>query len=118
MIKLKNNIDLNNIRLKMLLVYLLNIIDIFFTLIFSNTGMFIELNPFMQNIITNQGLAILIKCVVPAILFTVIYFRMKKATPRQLAISAVIINAILIFYLAINLLHIISLGIYKCYGVL
>lgn len=106
------------IRIKFLVLYFLNLIDIIFTLVFMSTNNFIELNPFMKNIVKDSSLAIIIKAVIPAILLGFLAIRIEKANEKQLKITNYTTNIIVIIYTAINFMHIISFAIFKMQGIL
>ena len=100
--------DLGSIRRKLLALYIFNVTDIIFTLFLVNTGMFLEANAIMAPLVNSrQLLSIIIKVVIPFILFLGVYQRMKDATKKQLYQSNIIISACLIFYLLINISHIV-----------
>jgi len=88
-------------------IYLLNVTDIIFTLMLLRTGRFVEANGIMREVIGNELLSILIKTLVPLVLFILVYIRMQKATKHQLIISNRIINSCLILYFLINVSHFI-----------
>lgn len=94
-------------KYKLFSLYLLNVLDILFTLYLLNTGMFIEVNPIMIKIVDSVYISIIVKIVFPALLLLAIYIRIQSASLKQLIISHRIINIILIFYTSINISHII-----------
>lgn len=99
--------DLKAIRLKLTTIYILNILDIIFTLILLKTGLFIEGNHFMRQIIGNSFLVLAIKVLIVGALLAILYKRMETATLKQLAISNIFINSCMGVYILINLSHII-----------
>ena len=103
---LKSN-KLLKLKYKIFSLYLLNVLDILFTLYLLNTGMFIEVNPIMIKIVSNTYISIIVKIVFPALLLLALYIRIQSASLKQLIISHRIINIILIFYTSINISHII-----------
>ncbi|GFP76003.1 DUF5658 family protein [Clostridium fungisolvens] len=109
------NYNLSIIKRKLLIIYLLNVTDIFFTLILVNSGYFYEGNTLMAVILNTPILAILCKTLIPATLIVFVYNRMKKATLNQLIYSNKIIVACILFYSFINLLHLIWLIMLKLY---
>lgn len=109
------NYNLPMIKQKLLIIYLLNVSDIFFTLILVNSGYFYEGNTLMALILNTPILAVICKLLIPAILIILIYNRMKKATLNQLMYSNKIIIACILFYSFINLLHLIWLVILNFY---
>ena len=112
MINIRNNYKLESLKIKFILIYLLNVTDIIFTLLLLRTGKFMEANGIMRNVIDNEVLSMAIKILVPLVLITIIYLRMKKASEKQLIISNRIINACLILYILINMSHLVWIFIY------
>lgn len=106
----ENNLDV--IRKKLILIFILNVTDICFTLILLSTGAFSEGNPVMSTIVHNKSLSIMFKIFVPLVLLIYIYLRIKKATDRQLLISNIIINIGIVFYIVVNLSHMFWTGLY------
>ncbi|OPJ59785.1 DUF5658 family protein [Clostridium oryzae] len=98
--------SLTNIRKKFIVLYLLNVLDILFTLILLKTGLFSEANNLMYIIIDNNFLCFFVKIVCPALLLLFLYVRIEKATKKQLKISNTAINIVIIFYSLIVLSHI------------
>lgn len=94
-------------KYKLLSLYLLNVMDILFTLYLLQTGLFIEINPLMINIVSNIQTSIMVKILFPAFLLLALYIRIQSASLKQLIVSHRILNMILIFYIAINISHII-----------
>ena len=101
--------SLQKIKLKFLLLYILNITDIIFTFLLIRTGYFIEANKLMDKIMQSPSASILLKIVLPAVLFIVVFIRMQRATDRQLRISNYLINIATSIYALINLSHIVWL---------
>lgn len=105
LINILKNYKLESLRIKFIVIYLLNITDIIFTLTLLRTGKFIEANGIMRQVIGNEILSIGIKALVPLVLFSIIYIRMQKATQKQLILSNRIINFCLLLYFLINISH-------------
>ncbi len=101
------NYDIYTIRNKLLTLYILNVTDIIFTLILLSTGFFNELNPIMLGIIQNPIGATMLKTILPGILLFFLYRRMQPATNKQLRVSNIAINILIIIYAFINLCHLI-----------
>jgi len=100
--------NLCSIRKKLITLYILNLTDIIFTLFLVNTGMFFEANAIMAPVVNNmQVLSLIIKIMVPLALLLWVYQRMKKATPKQLHQSNLIIIAWVILYGLINIFHVV-----------
>jgi hypothetical protein len=100
---LRHNIE--TLKTKFIGIYLLNVLDIIFTLILLKTGIFVEANSIMRSVIGNEVLSVGIKTLVPLILLFIVFLRMQKATDKQLILSNIIINACLILYILIDIFH-------------
>lgn len=62
---------LENIKIKFIVLYVLNVTDIIFTLLLWNTGLFTEVNIIMARILHNSIISLLIKIGLPAALLSV-----------------------------------------------
>lgn len=103
---LKNS-EIKFIKKKLILLYLLNVLDIIFTICLTNTGVFEEVNFIIAKALNNNKLlSLLLKIIIPLILLVWVFGRMKKATKRQLAKSNIIIIAALVLYGIINMFHV------------
>lgn len=102
----------NDIKNKMILIYILNVTDIIFTLILCSTGYFMEANPLVAVFTSNSVAALLLKSVAPAVLLIYLYIRMRKATGQQLKKANTVIVALLFLYAIINMSHIMWLSVY------
>lgn len=96
-----------NIKYKLLILYLLNVTDILFTLLLVSTGLFIEANFLMVNAVQSLSASFILKILLPAVLLLYIYIRMKKASETQLKQSNIILNIITGVYIIINIFHLI-----------
>ena len=106
--------DLCSIRKKLIAIYIMNVTDIIFTIFLVNTGMFLEINAIMAPIVNNrQLLSIIIKIAIPFVLLFWVYGRMRKATEKQLYQSNILTNGCLIFYVLVNISHIIWTILYN-----
>jgi len=101
------NYNLKNIKIKFLILYLLNITDIIFTFLLLSTGFYREVNIFMINVVESIHASFILKVILPAVLLMFIYFRMRNATDYQLKKSNVFINGSITIYALINISHII-----------
>lgn len=97
--------DLETIKHKFIIIYLLNTSDIFFTLLLLRTGKFYEGNAFMRTIVNNETVSVILKLGAPIVLLYVIFVRMKAAADKQLLKANILINACTILYAAINFSH-------------
>lgn len=97
---------LYRIKHKLLILYLLNVIDIIFTMFLMHTGYFIELNIVMRYILESPFLSVLVKTIVPIILITFIWKRIAAASLKQLFVTSNVVFFSVIIYLLIILNHI------------
>ncbi|MDD5016701.1 MAG: DUF5658 family protein [Eubacteriales bacterium] len=104
--------SLASVRKKLILLYILNVLDIVFTLILQSTGYFMEANPVMAVFVASTFSALAVKILLPAALCIFLYYRLKKATDKQLKRSNVLVTALLFIYACINILHMIWLSLY------
>lgn len=118
MTKLLKRYDLAAVKSKFIIIYILNVADIFFTLYLLNSQMFIEANTLMRPIVKNFGQSILLKVIIPLILLYVLFIRMKAATISQLLISNKIINVLMFLYIGINIFHILWVTILIFYPIM
>ncbi|WP_243154812.1 DUF5658 family protein [Clostridium thermarum] len=99
--------DLLRLRIKLALIYLLNLSDIIFTLVLLNTGLYMEANIIMRNIVEDNSLSLAVKAIMPFVLILILAIRIQKADERQKKISNIVINGCLLYYVLINVSHII-----------
>ncbi|MGL4773583.1 MAG: DUF5658 family protein [Clostridium sp.] len=104
------NITLPKIIRKFKWICALNVTDILFTLLLLRTGCYVEVNGLINLIVGNPFFASFVKIVIPAVLLFLIAIRMRKATFNQLRVSNWLTNGILIFYVGINISHLIWIG--------
>jgi hypothetical protein len=101
--------SLENIKSKLLILYLLNVTDITFTLLLLSTGLFIEANIIMAEVVASLLYSFMLKVVLPAALLSYLYFRMKKASEKQLKQSNILLSIATGVYVVINVFHLIYL---------
>lgn len=89
------------------LVYALNVLDLLLTLLLQSTGRFKEANPVMALFISDTFAALAAKIIVPALLCIYLAVRLHRATRDQLEKSQIAVGLLLIFYIGVNLLHIV-----------
>lgn len=107
MITFIRNYNLTTIKKKFIMLYLLNVLDITFTLLLLQTGYFAEVNFLMVKAVQNPVISILLKVVFPAILLYYIYHKMKEADVAQLKVSNIAINISLTIYSLVNISHLV-----------
>ena len=99
--------SLENIKYKLLVIYLLNVTDILFTMMLLSTGLYLEANVLMANAVESLLASFILKILFPGVLLFCLYIRMKKANETQLKQSNIIINIATAVYSVINLWHLI-----------
>jgi hypothetical protein len=103
------NYTLENIKHKLLILYLLNVTDIIFTLLLLSTGLFIEANVLMAKAVQSLCASFVLKILLPGALLFCLYIRMKKASENQLKKSNIVLNVATAVYALINTFHLIYL---------
>lgn len=107
MIAFIKNYNLDSIKKKFILLYLLNVTDIIFTLLLLQTGYFEEVNFLMVGAVRSPIVSFLLKVLLPAILLYFIYSRIKDADASQLKASNVAVNISLTIYTLVNISHLV-----------
>lgn len=105
MIAFIRNSELMSIKKKLFLLYILNVIDIIFTLSLLRTGLFAEANFFMVKVVESPILSFLLKVVLPAIFLYYFYIKSKDAEKEQLRVTNFAINISLTIYTLVNISH-------------
>lgn len=105
--------DEKDFTIKLLIFYILNLLDILFTqyVLFNASDIFQECNFIMAPIVTNVS-GLLIKVIVPLILIIYWKIRIKKASEKQFTFSDKALNYIVIAFVIINLIHISNIALY------
>jgi hypothetical protein len=98
---------LENMKHKLLILYLLNVTDIIFTLLLLTTGFYIEANILMAKAVQSLFASFVLKILLPAALLFYIYVRMKAASENQLKQSNSLLNIATAVYVLINIFHLI-----------
>lgn len=99
--------SLDNLKNKLIVLYVLNVTDIVFTLFLLNTGYYLEANILMTSAVQSYTASFNLKVVLPAILLLYVFYRLKSANDRQLRNSNIMISGITIVYAFINLSHLV-----------
>lgn len=99
--------NLVNIRKKLIILYLLNVLDIIFTLVLLQTGLFREMNIFMINAVQSPFISIILKIIFPAGLLFYLYKRICLSDNEQLRATNIGLLISLTLYSLVNLSHII-----------
>lgn len=90
---------------KLLILYVLNVLDMVFTLYLCRTRGFQEVNPLLSPFIGSGNNFFLIKAVLVGILCLYIIIRMKKATFKQLKVSNMAVSILTGIYALVVLFH-------------
>lgn len=99
--------NIETMKKKFILLYLLNVTDIIFTLLLLKTGYFEEVNVLMVKAVQNPIISLLLKIVLPAILLSYIYKGIRGADDAQLKVSNIAVNISLSIYSFVNLTHVV-----------
>lgn len=99
--------SLKDIKNKFIAIYILNVTDIIFTILLLSTGFYMEANILMVKAVESILVSFILKVVLPAVIFMLIYFRMQGATDQQLKKSNIFINGAIIMYTLINVSHLV-----------
>lgn len=99
--------SLENLKNKLIALYVLNVTDIVFTLLLLNTGYYIEANILMTSAVQSYTTSFSLKVLLPAILLLYVFYRLQSANERQLRNSNIFISGITAVYAFINLSHLV-----------
>ncbi len=99
--------SLKDIKNKFIAIYILNVTDIIFTILLLSTGFYMEANILMVKAVESILVSFILKVILPAVIFMLIYFRMQGATDQQLKKSNIFINGAIIMYTLINVSHLV-----------
>lgn len=88
-------------------IFLLNLCDILLTWYFvvNHHNLFIEINPFAKTLIYNLPLSLFIKLSIVILVIFYLKCRIKSSNSKDLKLINITINLIIIFYVAVNLIH-------------
>lgn len=111
MITFIKDYKLDNIRKKLILLYILNVTDIIFTLTLLETGFFREINIFMVNAVQNPLISVILKILFPAGLLYYLYRSIRPSDNEQLRAANIGLLISLTIYSLVNLSHIIWLAL-------
>ena len=106
--KLMRNSSLSSIRTKLKILYALNVSDIILTISLLKSNLYREANIIMKNVVTDTRLSIIFKVVLPLLLILYINSRIGDATEDQLHVANRYINLAIIFYMIINIMHVLG----------
>ena len=107
--------SLNNLRNKLILIYILNVLDWIFTLLLLSTGLFEEANPIMKIVIDDVILSGCAKIILPLILVLFIWSKIKPLGVKaveSLKRSNIWISICLIVYMSVCVYHMFNICTY------
>ncbi len=96
----------------LIVVYALNVLDLLMTLLLQNTGRFKEANPVVAVFISDTFGVLAAKIIVPALLCVYLAVRINHASPTQLNKCHTGVVWLLIFYIGVNMLHLVWCGVH------
>ena len=94
------------LRWKLITLLLLNTVDACFTYFLIGTGHFEEINIILKNVVSSGGVFFSLKIMLPILLVSFVFVRIKDADERQLKVSNLLINAVLILYVLTDAMHV------------
>lgn len=95
------------LKKKYILLYVLNLIDIAFTILLLRTGYFREVNLFMLKAVDRPMICVFLKVVLPALLLGYVYQLTKSEEEDALKVSNIAVNISLSIYILVNLSHLV-----------
>ena len=98
---------ISTLKLKLIVLYALNILDLGLTLFLLQTGYILEVNPFMTIILADQFLIFTLKLLLPGLLFSYLFSYLQRANSFHLFISNQFILILILLYSFANALHLI-----------
>ncbi len=95
----------SGVRLRMLLLYALNVLDMIITKFLLETGKFREVNPVMALALQSDWATLLLKLLLPAMLMAYLDQRLKIVDARHLRLAAGALEFLIAAYSLVSLLH-------------
>lgn len=103
--------NLNNIRKKIILLYLLNVTDLIFTLALLQTGLFKEMNIFMIKVVESPLICVILKVIFPVGLLYYLYKRICVTDESALKTANIGLMISLTLYGLVNISHLVWLAL-------
>jgi len=100
------NYNLNGVKKKLIIIYILNVIDIVFTIALIKSGWFTEANGFMQSLVQSTLMSYVVKITIPATILFYIYMRVKNSDKKTLKMTNIGLLIPLIMYIGVDILHV------------
>lgn len=110
MIRFLRSTGLDAMRIRLALLYLLNLADFGLTKVLLSLGGFLELNPLMALTMQSDLATVAVKVVLPGLLLVYLYRRMLGANDGQMKACARVLNWLCAGYAAINGMHLLLLA--------
>ena len=98
--------NLNGIKKKLIIIYILNVIDIVFTIALIKSGWFTEANGFMQSLVQSTLMSYVVKITIPATILLYIYMRVMNSDEKTLKMTNIGLLIPLIMYIGVDVLHV------------
>ncbi len=95
----------SGVRIRMLLLYALNILDMVATKFLMQTGKFREMNPVMALALQSDWATLLLKLLLPAALMVYLDRRLRFADTHHLKLTARVLEVLIFVYCIVSLLH-------------
>ena len=97
-----------SVRRKLYLIYGLNIADWLCTIVLLRSGDFIEVNPIMNAVIHSIPLGLAVKCILPAIIITVIIGMLSQLGYKDTGTVDRVVSFAAAFYTLLCVDHIVN----------
>ncbi|MFV0498395.1 MAG: DUF5658 family protein [Candidatus Fimivivens sp.] len=95
----------SGVRFRMLLLYALNVLDMFITKFLLQTGKFREINPVMALALQSDWATLILKLLLPAALMIYLDRRLKTVDTWHLKLSARALEVLIAAYFIVTALH-------------
>lgn len=109
--------NLDSIKKKLILLYLLNVLDVIMTLLLLRTGLFREVNIVMLKVVSSPFASFLFKVIFPALMLYYLYIKIRETTvtgceapadvSQELKISNISINISILIYAIVDFSHLL-----------
>ncbi|MDF2905286.1 MAG: hypothetical protein K0R34_607 [Herbinix sp.] len=99
--------QLTILKKKYIMLYVLNLIDIVFTILLLRTGYFKEVNLFMIKAVDRPMICVFLKVVLPAVLLGYVYQLSKSGEEDERKVSNIAVNISLTIYILVNMSHLV-----------
>ncbi|MBL4933064.1 DUF5658 family protein [Clostridium paridis] len=101
------------IKRKFIFLFILNIIDLFFTwiVLFTNGEYFSEVNLVMSKIIYNIPQAFVIKIGGVGLVIFYWYYRLRGSNEKEILLSNKVLNFLIVAFCIITFVHLFNLGL-------